>query len=66
MSNQRKSRSIETQHEASTIALAAKLPWMVEMLPPNDLKPAKRNAKTHNVGQIDCLLWVRSGYSSGH
>ena len=55
MTNQRKARSIETQHGASTIALTAKLPWMVEMLPPNSLKPAKCNAKTHNDAQIDLL-----------
>ena len=55
MTNQRKSRSIETQYGASMLARATKLPWMVEMLPPTGLKPAKRNAKTHNEAQIDLL-----------
>jgi DNA modification methylase len=45
----------ETAHTVSTAALAAKLPWMVEMLPPSKLKPAKRNARTHNEKQIDLL-----------
>ncbi len=56
MTNQlKRSRSIETQHEASTLAVSAAPPWMVEMLPPSSLKPAKRNARTHNEAQIDRL-----------
>ena len=51
----KKSCRIETASAVSTAAPAAKLPWMVEMLPPTGLKPAKRNAKTHNEAQIDLL-----------
>jgi DNA methylase/ParB-like nuclease family protein len=47
----KRSRTIETQNEVSDSALAAKLPWMVEMLPPASLKPAKRNARAHNKAQ---------------
>ena len=36
-------------------ALAAKLPWMVEMLPPSSLKAAKRNARTHNKAQEEAV-----------
>ena len=46
---------IATSHEVSSAALVAKLPWMVEMLPPSKLKPAKRNARTHNDAQIDLI-----------
>ena len=48
-------RSIETQNVVSDEALAAKLPWMVEMLPPSSLKPAKRNARTHNKAQEEAV-----------
>jgi hypothetical protein len=48
-------RLFETQHEVSTRALAAKLPWMVEMLPPASLKPAKRNARAHNKAQEEAV-----------
>jgi hypothetical protein len=41
----------ETQPEVSAAALAAKLPWMVEMLSPSSLKAAKRNARAHNKAQ---------------
>ena len=54
MTNRRQSRSIETQNAVSESALAT-LPSMVEMLPPSGIKPAKRNAKTHNDAQIDLL-----------
>lgn len=50
-----RSRSFETQHGVSMAALAAKLPWMVEMLPPDTLKPAKRNARAHNKAQEDAV-----------
>jgi DNA modification methylase len=55
MQTMRNSRPIETQHEASTVALAAKLPWMVEMLAPSSLKAAKRNARTHSEKQIELI-----------
>ena len=48
-------RSIGTQPEVSDDALAAKLPWMVEMLPPASLKAAKRNARTHNKAQEEAV-----------
>lgn len=51
----RKPCQFETAHAVSTAALTAALPWMVEMLPPSSLKPAKRNAKTHNDAQIALL-----------
>jgi len=47
----KQSHSFETQSAVSIESLAAKLPWMVEMLPPSNLKPAKRNARTHNKAQ---------------
>ena len=31
---------------------ALKLPWPIEMLPPQSLRPAKRNARTHSKRQI--------------
>jgi ParB-like nuclease family protein len=31
---------------------ALKLPWPIEMLPPQSLRPAKRNARTHSKKQI--------------
>ena len=56
MSNKLKpKRAIGTQQQASMAALAANLPWLIEMLPPSRLKPAKRNARTHNDAQIDLL-----------
>ncbi len=51
----RKPRSIETQNAVSNAAIAAKLPWMVEMLPPSSLKPAKRNARAHNKAQEEAV-----------
>ena len=51
----RKPCQFATAHAVSTTTPAAKLPWMVEMLPPGKLKPAKRNARTHNEKQIDLL-----------
>ena len=32
--------------------LQLKLPWPIEMLPPQSLRPAKRNARTHSKKQI--------------
>ena len=53
-SQPKQSRSIETQPCASD-GDAARLPWEVEMLAPSSLRPAKRNARTHNEAQIDLL-----------
>jgi DNA modification methylase len=47
----RQTCAIETRYAVSDESIAAKLPWMVEMLPPASLKPAKRNARTHNKSQ---------------
>jgi len=44
-------RAIRTHAEVSDRSIAAKLPWMVEMVPPGALKPAKRNARSHNKAQ---------------
>ncbi|WP_244500357.1 ParB/Srx family N-terminal domain-containing protein [Methyloceanibacter methanicus] len=52
----RQSRVIETQHAVSESALASKLPWMVEMLPPASLKAAKRNARAHNKAQEEAVV----------
>ena len=46
---------IETPPVVSDEALAAKLPWMVEMLPPASLKAAKRNARAHNKAQEEAV-----------
>jgi len=51
----RKPRSIETRNAVSNAALAAKLPWMVEMLSPSSLEPAKRNARAHNKAQEEAV-----------
>lgn len=51
----KQSRTIETQNAVSDHALAAKLPWMVEMLPPSSLKAAKRNARSHNKAQEEAV-----------
>ena len=52
----KKSRRIETAHAVSTAALAAKLPWMVEMLPPSQPEASEAQcASTHNEAQIDLL-----------
>jgi len=47
----KRSRSFGTQCAVSSATLAARLPWLVEMLPPSSLKPAKRNARAHNKAQ---------------
>jgi hypothetical protein len=51
----RKPRSIETRNAVSNGSLAAKLPWMVEMLPPSSLEAAKRNARAHNKAQEEAV-----------
>lgn len=40
---------------AAAMATPAELPWMVEMVSPSSLKPAKRNARTHNERQIELI-----------
>jgi hypothetical protein len=53
-SQPKRSRSIETQPCASA-GDPGPLPWEVEMLPPSSLRPAKRNARTHNEAQTDLI-----------
>ena len=50
----RRSDLIKTQPCVSVCA-SAELPWQVEMRQTDSLKPAKRNARTHNDAQIDLL-----------
>lgn len=51
----KQSRQIKAAPSSSNRALAARLPWMVEMLPPASLKAAKRNARVHNKAQEDAV-----------
>ena len=37
------------------VSSTERLPWEIEVLPPGTLKPAKRNARTHNGVQVDLL-----------
>ena len=48
-------RSIEAKNKVPNAALAARLPWMVEMLPPASLNPAKRNARAHDKAQEEAV-----------
>jgi len=48
-------RLIGTHPKVSDEAIAAKLPWMAEMLSPSKLKPAKRNARTHSKAQEEAV-----------
>lgn len=50
-----KSRPNKTQGTTFEIEALAELPWDIELLPPSKLKPAKRNARTHNEKQVDLL-----------
>ena len=46
---------IETHVEVSDSKPATKLPWAVEMVRPSSLKPAKRNARSHNKAQVEAV-----------
>jgi DNA modification methylase len=48
-------RSIGTHTKVSDDSISAKLPWIVEMLSPSALRPAKRNARTHNKAQEEAV-----------
>ena len=52
----RNCRASETTPDADcATALADKLPWMVEMLPPSAVRAAKRNARTHGKAQQEAV-----------
>jgi DNA modification methylase len=51
----KQSHTLRTRDQVSACGLAAKLPWMVEMLPPASLKAAKRNARVHNKAQEEAV-----------
>ncbi len=48
-------RNIKTQEGASICAAGMEVPPAVAMVPTDSLKPAKRNARTHNATQVDQL-----------